>query len=306
MQPDLMKLLIIAVWVSSTVRRRTRRRCLPTRPRAPRWHLGERATLPDIPVETLYLKKDNWWNLDVSQAPVDPNNDALIAWLAVQESSIGKGKLHPDFTPRSGFVCDGAGHATEGVGCVHGVPRGERPGRLPDSEKHVQSAVHRVTGSKDGDRHLIILDRDNWFLYELVQARWTGTQWKPTAERYSISPPTSAGRRLDVHRCGGAGRIAGTGALRRGVRPASIKHAFRVACDGATGTCGRRRTAPVTRGRASDGHAVSAESVEGHFRLSARDPEIFQAMKTHGLIVADNGGNMYVTGTLDQRWTTIY
>jgi hypothetical protein len=29
---------------------------------------------------------------------------------------------------------------------------------------------------------------------------------------------------------------------------------------------------------------------------------IFQAMKTYGLIVADNGGNMYVTGTMDDRW----
>ena len=30
--------------------------------------------------------------------------------------------------------------------------------------------------------------------------------------------------------------------------------------------------------------------------------KIFQAMKTYGLIVADNGGNMYVTGTMDPRW----
>ena len=39
--------------------------------------------------------------------------------------------------------------------------------------------------------------------------------------------------------------------------------------------------------------------------ISGYPPEIqkiFQAMKTHGLIVADNGGNMYVTGTMDRRW----
>ena len=29
---------------------------------------------------------------------------------------------------------------------------------------------------------------------------------------------------------------------------------------------------------------------------------IFQAMKTYGLIVADNGSDMYVTGTYDTRW----
>ena len=35
------------------------------------------------------------------------------------------------------------------------------------------------------------------------------------------------------------------------------------------------------------------------------DPQcrkIFQAMKTHGLIFADNGSDMYVSGTYDNRW----
>jgi len=30
--------------------------------------------------------------------------------------------------------------------------------------------------------------------------------------------------------------------------------------------------------------------------------KIFQAMKTYGLIIADNGGNMFVTGTMDETW----
>jgi hypothetical protein len=29
---------------------------------------------------------------------------------------------------------------------------------------------------------------------------------------------------------------------------------------------------------------------------------IFRAMKTYGLIVADNGSDMYITGTMDARW----
>jgi len=28
-------------------------------------------------------------------------------------------------------------------------------------------------------------------------------------------------------------------------------------------------------------------------------------MKTYGLIVADNGSDLYVTGSYDTRWTTI-
>ena len=39
--------------------------------------------------------------------------------------------------------------------------------------------------------------------------------------------------------------------------------------------------------------------------LSGYAPEvrrIFQAMKTYGLIVADNGTDLYVSGTMDARW----
>jgi len=39
--------------------------------------------------------------------------------------------------------------------------------------------------------------------------------------------------------------------------------------------------------------------------LSGYTPEvqrIFQAMKTYGLIVADNGSDMYITGAYDTRW----
>ena len=36
---------------------------------------------------------DNWWNLDVSQAPVDPKSAALIEWIGPTR------RLHPDFGP---------------------------------------------------------------------------------------------------------------------------------------------------------------------------------------------------------------
>jgi hypothetical protein len=30
---------------------------------------------------------------------------------------------------------------------------------------------------------------------------------------------------------------------------------------------------------------------------------IFRAMRTHGLIVADNGSDMFITGAMDSRWS---
>ena len=36
--------------------------------------------------------------------------------------------------------------------------------------------------------------------------------------------------------------------------------------------------------------------------FSEPNQKIFRAMKTYGLIVADNGSDMFVTGTMDRRW----
>ena len=39
--------------------------------------------------------------------------------------------------------------------------------------------------------------------------------------------------------------------------------------------------------------------------ISSHPPHIqriFRAMQTHGLIVADNGSDMYVSGAMDARW----
>jgi hypothetical protein len=37
-------------------------------------------------------------------------------------------------------------------------------------------------------------------------------------------------------------------------------------------------------------------------RFPAYVQRIFQAMKTYGLIVADNGSDMYISGAMDPRW----
>ena len=43
----------------------------------------------------------------------------------------------------------------------------------------------------------------------------------------------------------------------------------------------------------------SSEDLSGY---PAPLQRVFRAMKTHGLIVADNGSDLYVTGTMDSRW----
>src|SRR4029079_11122924 len=82
-----------------------------------------------------------------------------------------------------------------------------------------------------------------------------------------------------------------------------ITHAFRVTTRGSNGY--------VWPASHAAGTHASAPALGARLRLKAsRDisgftPEvqrIFRAMKRYGLIVADNGSDMYISGTMDARW----
>src|SRR5947209_4717274 len=107
---------------------------------------------------------DNAWNQDISKEPVDPNSDTLIA-------DIGRDKsLHPDF----GTAYDGAP-----LGIPYVVVSGKQP-QVPirftaDGDESdpgpypipPDAPIEGGPNSKD-DRHVVVLDRDNWKLYELI------------------------------------------------------------------------------------------------------------------------------------------
>jgi hypothetical protein len=44
---------------------------------------------------------DNWWNLDVTNAPVDPGSQAMIDWISgrTPQNPAATRQLHPDFGP---------------------------------------------------------------------------------------------------------------------------------------------------------------------------------------------------------------
>jgi hypothetical protein len=85
--------------------------------------------------------------------------------------------------------------------------------------------------------------------------------------------------------------------------PGEINHAFRVTTRATNGY--------VWPASHAAGTNASAPPMGARLRLKAsRDisgftPEvqrIFRAMKRYGLIVADNGSDMYISGTMDARW----
>src|SRR4029079_19640260 len=98
--------------------------------------------------------------------PVDPNSDALIAACGAARS------VHPDF----GTMYDGVPWGIPFVtvhGSQHRVPvtfdydDESDPGPYPVPN---DAPIEGGSGS-DGDRHVLVVDVDNWKLYELFDAR---------------------------------------------------------------------------------------------------------------------------------------
>ncbi|MBT4140737.1 MAG: hypothetical protein HOE48_22685, partial [Candidatus Latescibacteria bacterium] len=108
---------------------------------------------------------DNPWNQDISKAKVDSNSDALIASIGLDKN------LHPDF----GTVWQGAPN-----GIPYAIVRGDQPKvsvtfQYDDESDPGPYPIPKgvpIEGGPDGkgDRHVIVIDRDNAMLYELFSA----------------------------------------------------------------------------------------------------------------------------------------
>lgn len=63
------------------------------------------ATLNGLPAPLPLFPRTNWWNVDISQAPVDPSSAGFISFIGTTR------RLHPDF---GGEVSPGSGEITRG------------------------------------------------------------------------------------------------------------------------------------------------------------------------------------------------
>ncbi|HSN88019.1 MAG TPA: hypothetical protein VL025_14775 [Thermoanaerobaculia bacterium] len=261
---------------------------------------------------------DNWWNVDVSQAPVDGNSSAYIDFIGRDQG------LHPDFG-------GDADEFPETYGMIYITVPGSQPlvpvtfveypeesdagapGRpagypIPEAAKTQPKWIeggHPGNVDASGDRHMLIVDRDNRILYELYHAFWNQALGRWEAGSGAIFPLTNARRPEGWTSADAAGLAILPGLVRYdevfGSGP--IRHAFRFTVRATNGhvfpashTAGSRAGAPPlgARLRLKAGKDISGYPPEVR--------KIFQAMKTYGLILADNGSDMYVTGAYDTRW----
>jgi hypothetical protein len=244
------------------------------------------------------------WNQDVSKAPRDPRSAAYIAYI----NAHGGDHLHPDFGSPRGY---GFPYTVVGAGQrklpVHYTAYGDEsdPGPFPVPGKApVEGGDH-----SDGDRHVLVVDRDSCKLYELYRAFFRGKprpHWN--ADAGVAWDLRSAALRPDGWTSADAAGLPIFAGLVRydEVAAGQLEHAIRVTFDSTRNAW--LHPASHCAGDSSDPAAppmglrlrLKAGYGLGGFSGAART--IALAMKRYGLIVADNGSNWYFSGSSDRRW----
>jgi hypothetical protein len=266
---------------------------------------------PDLgPNASLHGKQvfpaDNPWNEDISAAPVDPNSSALITSMGLNTG------LHADF----GTVWNGAPNGIPYVvvsGAQQKVPitftdYGDEsdPGPYPVPP---DAPVEGGAGGT-GDRHVIVIDRDNWKLYELYTAYPVngGASWRAgSGAVFDLN--TNALRPAGWTSADAAGLPIFPGLVRYDevYEQQEITHALRF-------TAQTTRRAYVYPARHFASNQTSANlppmgmrvRLKASFNISGFSPSmqvILRAMKKYGMILADNGSSWYVSGAPDPRWS---
>lgn len=279
------------------------------------------------------LPADNWWNLDIRSAPVDAHSDAFIAFI----NNGGTRRLHPDFggeeSPGSvgiyGFpyaVVDAGqvklpvafDYADESDGIDHttgaSLPFYPIPTQAITQPHWVEGgAPANVDQRASSDRHLLMIDCSANHLYELYNVWYDATRGRWLAGSGAFFDLNTNQRRPEGWTSADAAGLAIFPGLVRYDEvydPAvtEIGHAFRVTVRATNGYVW-----PASHRAGSNSSALPMgarlrlkASVNGSDPvLRTNDPQmrkIFRAMQTWGLIVADNGSDMYVSGTFDTRW----
>jgi hypothetical protein len=257
--------------------------------------------LPNAPKCPVF-PASNPWNQRVDRLPVAANSDAII-------DSIGRGDgLHPDF---------GAGLWEDGpIGIPITVVRGrEKKVRVTfeyadESDKGPYPILANVAieGGRrsDGDRHALIVDRDNCRLYELFALYPTGNGWR--AGSGAIWNLRSNKLRPEGWTSADAAGLPILPGLARydEVARGRIDHALRF-------TVSRTRRAYVYPARhfASDATDINLPPMGLRLRLKAsfdtrpfprQARVVLEALKRYGMIVADNGSDWFISGAPHPKW----
>jgi hypothetical protein len=259
----------------------------------------------------------NWWNQDISAAPVDSRSDQLIAWISGRTTagSTAVRRLHPDFgpppygipyvvvagsQPRVSVTFGYDDESDTGAPGLPGYP-------IPDEARTIANYIEggQPGGGSSGDRHVLVVDRDRWLLYETFATRWNATAGRWDADSGAVFDLSTNARRPEGWTSADAAGLAILPGLVRydEVTAGEIHHAFRMTTRATNGyVWPASHRAGSTSGAPPLGARLRLKAGKDISTFPADVQRIFRAMKRYGLIVADNGSDMYISGTMDGRW----
>jgi hypothetical protein len=242
---------------------------------------------------TVPFPANNARNQDVSAADVDPNSDAILTY-------IGKDSpFHPDFDSSGGGISYEIVDSTTTPLVTIALD--------DDSESDLMPMPFDANAQVEGgsDSHALVIDKATCWLYELFHASYDGSTWSAAnsavwdLESYNSRPLTWTS-------ADAAGLPIMPGLVRYDEVSAGVSDpALRVTMPAtvaafvppATHYAGNDDSSPVPMGM----RLRLMASVDTS-NYSPADQAILNAMKKYGLIVADNGSALFVTGTGDSRW----
>ncbi len=248
---------------------------------------------------------DNAWNQDISNASVDPNSDALINFIGASTP------MHPDF---------GAGlYAGSTIGIPYVVVSGSPfvnihftaygsesdPGPMPVPHN---APIEGYPHPGNGDRHVLVLDRDNCWLYELYHS-YANKDGSWNADSAAVWDLLNDEQRPYTWTSADAAGLPVFAGLARydEVAAGQIQHALRFTLQYSR----QAFTPPASHWAPTSTNALAAPMgmrlrLKASYDISSFPPQsqvILAALKQYGMIMADNGSSMYVSGDPDNRWS---
>jgi hypothetical protein len=247
----------------------------------------------------------NLWNTNISGAPVDPNSANLINYIGASVT------LHPDFGAglydgqSMGIPYQIEARTQAKVPVKLGAYTSESdPGPMPIP---ANALIEGYPAPGSGDRHVLVLDQGGCWLYELYNAYpsksgvWSANSaaiWDMTINEQRPYTWTSADA---------AGLPVFVGLARYDeVSAGAIRHALRFTVP----TTQEAFTPPASHWASSvtDSNAPPMGMrlrLKASFDISGFSPAnqvILTALQQYGMILADNGSAIYISGMPDPNW----
>ena len=236
---------------------------------------------------------DNIWNVPVNTLPVDANSAAYVATIGFDKhlhSDFGSGEWPPDSGAPIGIPYIAVSSNQTPVNVTFEYHDESNPGPYPiPPYAPIEGGLR-----SSGDRHMLVLDRDNCILYELFnvfpqnRGHWTAGSGAKFDLNSNVLRPDS------WTSADAAGLPILPGLVRyEEVAAGAIKHAVRF-------TAPQTRADHIWPARHHASHLTQTKyppmrqrfRLRADFDISGFSPEvrvILRAMKIYGMILADNG-----------------